>query len=93
MKKIETLTHEEYIILKNVPKDYKYLVRHDSGHNLWLFVNKPTHEGFCVWIDREELDEAPFDLFNHLFQFVKWKDEPYEIEELIKNYEKKVLTN
>lgn len=80
------LTDDEYAILKNLPKEWKWIVRHDNWQNLWIFVNKPTRYG-GVWTDREEYDDEQFDLFNHLFQFIKWEDEPYEIAQLIDAYE------
>ena len=83
------LSHDEYVILKNVSERFKWIVRHDSGGYLWLFVNRPTKEGYCTWIDLEEYDDEHFDVFNHLFQFIKKEDEePYEIAKLIADYEK-----
>ena len=82
------LTHDEYVILKNLDSKWKWIVRHDNGENLWLFVNKPTKEGYCIWVDLEEYDDEYFDMFNHIFQFIKWESEPYEIAKLIADYEK-----
>lgn len=83
------LTHDEYVILKNLDSKWKWIVRHDNGKNLWLFVNRPTKEGYCIWVDLEEYDDEQFDLFNRLFQFIKWEDEePYSIQQLIEDYEK-----
>ena len=82
------LSHDEYVILKNVDSKYKWIVRHDNGNNLWLFVNKPTKEGYCIWVDLEEYDDEEFEMFNHLFQFIQWEDEPCEISKLLADYEK-----
>lgn len=77
------LTEDEKVILKNLPKRCKWITRDKDG-NLFIYGNKPIKREsswtseimfnwFCMWI------------FNHLFQFIKWKDEePYLIEDLLK---------
>lgn len=76
------LTEAERVILENLPKEYKWIAR-DENNRLWFYTEKPEKEDF-LW-------QAPsfytqyIQLFNHLFQFIKWDDEePYNIEELLK---------
>lgn len=77
------LTDDEKAILRSLPKEYKWIAR-NVGDWLCIYTNKPTRDnimwnscdGYKYWID----------IFNHLFQFIKWEDEePYSIEELLKN--------
>lgn len=78
------LTHDEYVILKNLPKKYEWITR-DYYDDLEIFDYKPYKKG-TLW---GENDWCSLTLFNHLFQFVKWEDEePYEIAKLIADYEK-----
>lgn len=79
------LSHDEYVILKNVSKNYEYITR-DKYHYglLGLHEDKPER---CptIWFSSEN---TSFDCYKHLFQFIKWEDQPYEIERLITDYEK-----
>lgn len=77
------LTEDERVILRNIPKEYKWIARDNSG-GLFVYKNKPKKDG-DRWIGYS------FDysiLFQHLFQFIKWEDEePYKIQELLEEYE------
>ena len=82
-KEIPQLTEDEKIILKNIPKKYKYIARDKSGL-IFLCSKKPSKCDYS-WIGYNDI-AFPFD---HLFQFIKWEDEePYSIEDLLKGEEK-----
>ena len=75
------LSEAERIILENIDKDYKWIVRTKYGH-LEVCKDKPEKE-YVIWTRHH----GYFNLgaFNHLFQFITWEDnEPYNIEELLK---------
>lgn len=85
--------HEEKIkspdiernILTYLPKEYKYIAR-DSDCELYVYKEKPEKKERC-W-HSNDFEESSVEIFNHLFQFVKWEDEePYNIEELLKSSE------
>ena len=87
-----TLSEDEYIILKNINKKWKWIVR-DGYCNLTLYKIKPT-KGISIWnVNQEDYTNyinILFDLFDNLFQFIKWKNnEPFSIEKLIQEYEDK----
>ena len=73
------LTEDEKVILRNLPKRYKWIARDKSD---WIFIyeNEPikccrTSWGGCMYTTLP---------FKHLFQFIKWEDEePYLIEDLL----------
>ena len=79
------LSHDEYVILKNIHEEYKYISRDKFG-DLEVFTSIPAKQelswygvgkGGCLFT------------FKHLFQFIQWSDEePYEIAQLIGDYEK-----
>ena len=75
------ISDAERVILENTDEKRKWIARNELG-SLQVFTNKPT-KSYKMWTDKEGYDFlGPF---NHLFQFIKWKDaEPYNIEELWK---------
>lgn len=77
------LTHDEYVILKNLPSAWRWIVRNELEQSLKIFINQPN-KGECIWHGNMEQKL----LYKHLFQFIKWEDEPYSIEQLIADYEK-----
>ena len=78
------LTEDEKVILRNLPKDYKWITRDKNG-TICVFNGKPYKHRF-VW-DGQFMGVLA--LFQHLFNFIKWEDEePYSIEELLKGEEK-----
>ena len=87
-----TLTEDEKVILRNLPKEYKWIVRdsYQKGGNVYLFKDKPKRSfviigGDGYWTDdRNHFSTTSLIAFNHLFQSIKWEDEPYSIEELLK---------
>ena len=79
------LSHDEYIILKNVDKDFGWLARNKDS--LLIVTSKKPHKKEEEWYSYNRV--LLFILFQHLFQFVKWDDEePYNIQELLDEYEK-----
>ena len=79
-----TLTEDEKVILRNLPKECKWIAR-DSFKNfnrLYAYPEKPNRleKAFMSQCNDQNLHA-----FNHLFQFIKWEDEPYSIEELLKD--------
>ena len=77
------LTEDEKVILRNLPKDYKWIARDLSGM-VYIFIERPE-KGQAIWYGCGQ----PMIPFYHLFNFIKWEDdEPYSIEELLKGEEK-----
>ena len=78
-------TEDEKVILRNLPKGYKWIARDSSGM-VYIFIERPTKLS-CIWSGDSLLGRViPF---GHLFQFIQWEDEePYSIEELLKGKEK-----
>ena len=75
-----TLTEDEKVILKNINKEYMWIARNESKECVSVFSDFPTRSRF-VWDYCDAMWNLPF---NHLFKFIKWEDEPYEIKELLK---------
>lgn len=71
-----SLSHDEYVILKNVDNTYKFICRNACSKNLLLAYGKSEED--LRWC---------FSEFNHLFTFIKG-NEIYEIAKLIADYEK-----
>ena len=71
-------TEDEKVILKNLPKKYKWIARDSSGM-VYIFIERPE-KGQAIWYGCGQ----PMIPFYHLFQFIKWEDEePYLIEDLL----------
>ena len=71
------LTETEKIILENTKEKYKYIARDECG-DLFLYESKPKKESL-YWIGDFFNDDAKVDMFDHLFQDIKWEDEePYK---------------
>ena len=82
-KEIPQLTEDEKVILRNVPKEYKWIARDLSGL-VYMFIERPE-KGQAIWYGCGQ----PVIPFYHLFQFIEWEDEePYSIEDLLKGEEK-----
>lgn len=75
-----TLSEDEKVILRNLNKRYKYINREEYG-GLRVSETKPIYSK-----SMKEYYYSGFDTFiyDNLFQFIKWEDEPYSIEELLK---------
>ena len=77
-RKDPKITKDEKVILRNLPKEYKWIARDKNGC-LYVYASKPE-KVIAIW-GGSGLPMIPFD---HLFQFIKWEDEePYLIEELL----------
>lgn len=80
------LTHDEYVILKNLPSWCKWIAKDKYTMISTVFEEKPSKFDY-IWGCNEMSQKLS--LFDNLFQFVKWEDEePYEIAKLIADYEK-----
>lgn len=74
------LTDDEKVILRNLDKCFKYIAR-DKDSGLCVYRTKPIKMCDKFWGDGDGRDFC----FDNLFQFIKWDDdEPYSIEELLK---------
>ena len=79
------LTEDEKVILRNLPKEYKWIARDEDGTLSFHYV-KPHKESY-FWSSYNA--NYVSDLFPNLFKFIQWEDdEPYSIEELLKGEEK-----
>ena len=77
------LTEDEKVILRNLPKEYKWIVRDHIG-SLWVFKNEPNNNIFGWFYSTASTLPFP-----NLFKFIKYEDkEPYSIEKLLKGEEK-----
>lgn len=77
------ISADEKAILRNLPEEFKYIAR-DSNSSIFIYKTKPTKK-LSAWMNTVTSSTAPLNLYNHLFQFIKWEDdEPYSIEELLK---------
>ena len=77
------LTEDEKVILKNINKKFKWIVRDEDGL-LYVYIDKPVKVDTC-WDLYPYTYTSQLNLFNHLFTFIKWEDEePYLIEDLLK---------
>lgn len=76
------ISADEKAILRNLPKEFKYIAR-DSDADIFIYKTRPTKDE-CGWND-EALSATSLNLYTHLFQFIEWEDdEPCSIEELLK---------
>lgn len=73
------LTEDEKVILRSLPKEYKWIARDSSGM-VYIFIEKPE-KGQAIWYGFGQ----PMIPFYHLFNFIQWEDEePCSIEELLR---------
>lgn len=83
------INQQEYEKLKSLDDKWEWITRDskdDNGGNLFAYLEKP----FKLY-DVGEWDCGIGILFigTHLFQFIQWDDkEPWNIQELIEEYEK-----
>ena len=80
------LSHDEYVILKNISNESKYIVRDRLGE-LETWGNIPTR-AIGIWTTDGESTFRSLSAFDHLFQFINFDTEPLEIAKLIADYEK-----
>ena len=73
------LTEDEKVILRSLPKKYKWIARDKSD---WIFLYREKPIKLKISWSGCMYTTLPF---QHLFQFIKWEDEePYSIEELLR---------
>ena len=88
------LTEDEKVILRNLDKKWKWIARNEWEDTLVLFTDKPIRrmpyrtsqeevDGDGEWVALKGVEYIELRQFNHLFQFIKWEDEPYSIKELL----------
>lgn len=79
-----TLSEVERVILENIDKDYKWIARDEAFNVLYVYEDKPIKNANNNW--GNDKNNTSLEIYNHLFQFITWRDdEPYNIEELLKN--------
>lgn len=79
------LTDVEKAILRNyLSKGYKWIAS-DKEDYLYVYINKPLTMSNTLWISRYAYSYGCYIASERLrlFQFIKWEDEPYSIEELL----------
>ena len=82
------INHEEYKVLKSLDDDWEWIARDgkgDSGRNLFAYLEKPFKD--CD-VGEWKYGRGTHPINAQHFQFIQWKDwEPYNIQELIEEYE------
>lgn len=74
------LTDDEGAILRSVDNKFEFIARDEDG-NLFIYMRKP-YKDQIRW-ESGALVTA-LDIFNHLFQSIKWEDEePWSIKKLL----------
>lgn len=77
-KQMPKLTDAERVILENLPKEWKWIIR--NGNNM-VHIYKEKSDAIMINYNPTVFNCLPF---HNLFQFIKWSDEePYEIEKLL----------
>lgn len=75
------ISQEEYEILKGIVDRWKWMARDEKGE-LWAYRRKPIKE------NKSWREGILMGLSNGILQFIQWEDEnPYNIQELIEDYE------
>lgn len=79
------LSDAERVILENIDKKYKWIARDYTDDEVCVYTDKPYKNTNKNWVNDSINEVFDLEVFNHLFQFIKWEDEqPYNIEELLK---------
>ena len=82
-KKKPELTDVEKAILRNyLFNGYKWIAR-DKNDYIYVYITKPLTMSNTLWISPYAYSYGCDITFERLFQFVKWEEEPYSIEELL----------
>ena len=71
LPKRKEFTDDELCILRNIDKEYKWITR-TRGDVITLHDEKPFKD-YDIWNSRTI--ETAVNVFNHLFQSIKWEDE------------------
>ena len=85
------INQKEYEILKSLDDEWKWIARDGDAEGvfsegkLWVYEYKPEKPSKLWTMEVDE--EATMFPYSDLFQFIQWEDEePYNIQELIKEY-------
>ena len=74
------LTDDERAILRSVDNKFEFIARDEDG-NLFIYMRKP-YKDQIRWESGALV--MTLDIFNHLFQSIKWEDEePWSIKKLL----------
>lgn len=70
----DPFTEDEKIILNNLPRQYRWIVRDGDG-DLWLFEEKPFKTEIVANYHKRSCTtyELDFSCYNHLFKNVTWE--------------------
>ena len=67
------LSDDEFTILENIDKRYKFIARDDDGR-LFVYMNEPIRS-YTDWGIGSENEYASLTVFSHLFKMIKDTDE------------------
>lgn len=77
-----TFTEDEKVILRNVPKEFKWIARDKDGR-LFVYDKKPKKAAFDTWYLFMSNNQR-FLIFENIFQTIKWEDDqPCEFRKYI----------
>src|SRR5699024_2122206 len=81
------INQKEYEILKGLDDKWKWIARTELG-SLKTFVSRPYKDFDGAWKTNDNKTFGIYSSFASHFQFIQWEDEePYNIAELIEEYE------
>lgn len=81
----QTLTEDENSFLKvSYNNGYRYLAKDRNEKICRISKEKPIRLCDEYWATNNDINHFYLNIFPSLFQFIKWEDEPYSIEELLK---------
>lgn len=76
-------TENEKVILRNLPEEYKWIVRDNLSNRIYIFVEKPYKER-DKWTSDTGFNYLELRPFQHIFQCIQWSDtEPCEFRKYI----------
>lgn len=80
-----TITLKEKAFLNAITFRCKYIAR-DSDNALYVYCNKPRRDSMSEsWITEDNCYYVSKDMYDNMFDFIKWEDEkPWNIEDLKK---------
>lgn len=77
------LTNVEKAILRNyLSKGYKWIAR-DKEDYIYVYITTPLTMSNTLWVSPYAYSYGCDITFERLFQFIKWEDGPYLIEDLL----------
>ena len=75
--RFNTINPNEAIILSHLPTKWKWIARDRKG-NLFLFTRKPVN------LTERDTFEMLYFPYKNLFKFIKWTDQPRNIDRLLR---------